>query len=103
MELRHRRRAFVNRASGLDHTASIANSNDPSDTSEGFCCIWTFASGDIRRIRILPFFYPLSSGGGVFPYALILCLAGVGNWSALLYAFSKVRATRWIWCFAIEG
>ena len=45
----------------------------------------------------------IQPGGGVFPYALIWYLAGVGNWSALLNAFSKVRATRWIWCFAIEG
>ena len=45
MELRHRRHAFVNRASDLNHTASIANSFDPLDTSEGSCCIWTFRFG----------------------------------------------------------
>lgn len=47
-ELRHHRHAFVNRASDLDNTASIANSFDPSDSSEGFCCIWTFASDGVR-------------------------------------------------------
>ena len=34
-ELRHHRHAFVNRASDLDNTASIANSFDPSDSSGG--------------------------------------------------------------------
>jgi|GEM_PF-4347721 len=46
---------FRERSLGLRHTAStfsstsvgelIANSYDPSDTSEGFCCIRTFRFG----------------------------------------------------------
>ena len=60
MELRHSRRAFVNRAYSLDRKASIANSYAPSDTSEGFCCIWTFRFGRcslVKDFTILLSFY----------------------------------------------
>ena len=35
----------MNRALGFERKASIANSYNPSEESEGFCCVWTFQFG----------------------------------------------------------
>ncbi len=50
-ELRHHRHAFVNRASDLDNTASIANSFDPSDSSGGGLLYMDFRFGRCSLVK----------------------------------------------------